>query len=108
MEQTRKKYVSMQQRICFQTFRLVLKRAVLDKKIETRFSTLQKLLVSLQQNEWCEYTLTKNGMRKNTKLSICEGFPLSFEGVSGGFPRVSEGFLHEVNIEAKQTREQAQ
>ena len=37
MKDKRTKYVSMQQRICFQTFRLALKRAVLDKKIETRF-----------------------------------------------------------------------
>ena len=94
----------MQQRICFQTFRLVLKTAVLDKKMETRFSTLQKLLVSPQQNEWCEYTLTKNDMRKNTKLRMREGFPLSFEGVSGGFPRVSEGFLHEVNMRQSKHR----
>ena len=38
MKDKRAEYVSMQQRICFQTFRLVLKWTVLDKKLETSFS----------------------------------------------------------------------
>ena len=37
-----------------------------------------------------------------------EGFPLSFEGVSGGFPMVSEGFLQVLNREAKQTQKERQ
>ena len=33
-------------------------------------------------------------------MGICEGFPLPLEGVSGGFPKVSEGFLQIVTARA--------
>ena len=74
VEEARHKYVSVQQRICFQTFRLVLKRAVLDKKMETRFSVCKVCLSAMSKAHGASKTAARISRRRNVRERWARGF----------------------------------